>query len=174
MASSPTSRAGRGKSRSPGAAHAQKLQGKKERSRGRHASARPARGEARPASPDATPPQGDPLADALELDVIERPHDAGESAELAGGDVDAFAGVTESGEEAVGGSTPTPDQDEVDEIGEALGVIYTEGEPLHTTDKIAKRDVDRWELDPASAEDFAERRDFAHAAPQRRRPRKAK
>lgn len=45
-------------------------------------------------------------------------------------------------------STPTPDRDVVDEIGKALGV---------------SRDVHRWELDPASAEDYIEQ---AHAAPQ--------
>lgn len=89
------------------------------------------------------------------------------SPELAGGDVDAAATETGSGEEAVGGSNPTPDQDNVEEQGEALGVTYQPDEPLHTTEKIARRDDDRWELNPASSEDFAERRNFAQAAPER-------
>lgn len=95
------------------------------------------------------------------------------SAELAGGDVDAAATETGSGEEAVGGGNPTPDQDNVDEQGEALGVTYQPDEPLHTTEKIARRDVDRWELNPASSEDFAERRNFEQARPDRG-PRRAR
>src|SRR5581483_7353313 len=42
---------------------------------------------------------------------------------LAGGDVDA-AGDGDVGEETVGGSTPTPDQDVVDDLGRAVGVTY--------------------------------------------------
>lgn len=93
------------------------------------------------------------------------------SSALAGGDVDAAATETGSGEEAVGGSSPTPDQDNVDEIGEALGVSYQPDEPLHTTEKIERRDDDRWELNPASSEDFAERKNLSHALPGRRRKR---
>jgi Family of unknown function (DUF6335) len=78
------------------------------------------------------------------------------SPELSGGDVDA-AWETESGEEAVGGDSPTPDQGIVDELGEALGVVYQEGEPLHTTEKLEERDEHRWELDPASSEGFGGR-----------------
>lgn len=89
------------------------------------------------------------------------------SPDLAGGDLDADARETGSGEEAVGGSTPTPDQDNVDEIGEALGVTYQPDEPIHTTEKIERRDDDRWELNPASSEDFAERRNLEHAVPER-------
>ncbi len=73
----------------------------------------------------------------------------------------------------MGGSTPTPDQDSVDELGEALGVTYQPDEPLHTTEKIARRDDDRWELNPASSEDFAERRNVEQALPERR-PRRAR
>jgi len=77
------------------------------------------------------------------------------SAELSGGDVDARWDQAESGgEEAVGGSAPTPDQDEVDEIGKAAGVTYEEGEPLRVGAKEEDRDKHRWELDPASAEDY--------------------
>src|SRR5262249_41177945 len=49
------------------------------------------------------------------------PRPARELAELAGGDLDAAPSVYDSGEEAVGGSDPTPDQDNVDDIGRALG-----------------------------------------------------
>jgi len=35
-----------------------------------------------------------------------------------------------------------------------VGVTYEEGEPLRVGEKEHERDVHRWELDPASAEDF--------------------
>jgi hypothetical protein len=61
------------------------------------------------------------------------------------------------GEEAIGGGNPTPDQDVVDEIGEAVGLTYQDNEPLHTTEKVEERDRHRWELDPASSEDYQDR-----------------
>jgi hypothetical protein len=61
------------------------------------------------------------------------------------------------GEEAVGGGNPTPDQDIVDEIGQAVGLEYADNEELHTTEKVEERDRHRWELDPASSEDYKER-----------------
>ena len=76
---------------------------------------------------------------------------------LTGGDVDAAWDQAAVGDETVGGSSPTPDQDIVDEIGKALGVTYGEGEPLRTTEKIERRDEKRWELNPASSEDYVER-----------------
>lgn len=73
---------------------------------------------------------------------------------LSGGDVDADSAQSASGEETVGGSTPTPDQDLVDEIGRAVGVSYEDAEPLDMSEKIERRDDKRWELNPASSEDF--------------------
>ena len=61
-----------------------------------------------------------------------------------------------TGEEAPGGDNPTPDQDIVDDIGKALGVTYNDNEELKGADKLVERDKHRWELDPASAEDFSE------------------
>ena len=63
----------------------------------------------------------------------------------------------DDGEEAVGGFITTPDDDSVDEMGEAIGLVYEDNEPLHTPDKVAARDRNRWELDPASAEDYQRR-----------------
>ena len=77
--------------------------------------------------------------------------------ELSGGDIDADWAGADVGDETVGGSSPTPDQDVVEEIGEALGVTYEDNEPLHTTEKVAGRDRKRWELDPASSEDYNDR-----------------
>ena len=76
---------------------------------------------------------------------------------LAGGDIDAAWDQAAAGEETVGGSSPTPDQDIVDEIGKAVGVDYEDSEPLHPADKLERRDEQRWELHPASSEDFDER-----------------
>jgi hypothetical protein len=79
------------------------------------------------------------------------------SPDLSAGDLDAAWDRADAGEETVSGSNPTPDQDIVEEIGEALGVTYQDDEPLAMDDKLAKRDEQRWELDPASSEDYLER-----------------
>lgn len=77
-----------------------------------------------------------------------------ESPKLSGGDLDAaWQFAAGAGEEAVGGSTPTPDQDMVDELGEAVGITYDDDEPISGEEKFLQRDRDRWELDPKSAED---------------------
>ncbi|HKY71259.1 MAG TPA: DUF6335 family protein [Nitrospira sp.] len=76
---------------------------------------------------------------------------------LTGGDIDAAWDQAASGEETVGGSNPTPDQDIVDELGRAAGVNYEDAEPLDMTEKVERRDEQRWELHPASSEDFTER-----------------
>ena len=78
-------------------------------------------------------------------------------ATLYGGDVDAAQQPTDAGEETVGGSSPTPDQDVVDEVGKAVGITYEDNEPLRFGDKLADRDAQRWELNPASSEDYPER-----------------
>ena len=72
------------------------------------------------------------------------------SPELSGGDVDADWQRADSvGEEAVGGSVATPDQDNVDEIGEALGVPRAPDEEVRTSEEILeKRDRNRWEQEP--------------------------
>ncbi len=73
---------------------------------------------------------------------------------LSGGDIDAAWADSDVGEESVGGDNPTPDQSVVEDLGEAMGITYQDNEPLGTEDKLNARDRDRWELDPASAEDF--------------------
>jgi hypothetical protein len=78
-------------------------------------------------------------------------------AALTAGDIDAAWDQAASGEETVGGSNPTPDQDLVDEVGRAVGVNYEDAEPLDMSGKVERRDEQRWELHPASSEDFAAR-----------------
>jgi hypothetical protein len=75
-----------------------------------------------------------------------------ESPKLSGGDLDAdWQSANQAGEETVGGSAPTPDQDVVDELGEAVGLTYEDDEPLQGEEKLRERDRKRWELNPASA-----------------------
>ena len=77
---------------------------------------------------------------------------------LTGGDVDAdWESAYSVGDEAPGGDNPTPDQDLVDDIGRAVGVEYQDNEELKGEAKVAKRDRNRWELDPASSDDWDER-----------------
>jgi Family of unknown function (DUF6335) len=79
---------------------------------------------------------------------------------MTAGDVDADWESAESvGDEAPGGDNPTPDQDVVDEIGKALGVEYDDDEELQGGEEITERDRNRWELDPASRDDFDDRED---------------
>ena len=76
---------------------------------------------------------------------------------ITGGDVDAdWESAYTVGDEAPGGDNPTPDQDVVDEIGAALGVQYADNEELKGEKKISDRDRHRWELDPASSEDYTD------------------
>jgi hypothetical protein len=79
--------------------------------------------------------------------------------EIAGGDVDVdLEDAYFTGDEAPGGDNSTPDQDIVDDIGKALGVVYQDDEELKSADKVIERDRNRWELDPASAEDYKDRK----------------
>ena len=68
---------------------------------------------------------------------------------LTGGDVDAdWRRAASTGEEAVGGSVATPDQDRVDDIGRALGVERSSTAPVVTSDEVLRdRDQRRWELE---------------------------
>ena len=77
---------------------------------------------------------------------------------ITGGDIDAdWESAATVGDEAPGGDNPTPDMDIVDDIGKALGVQYEDNEELKGEKKISDRDRHRWELDPASAEDYNEK-----------------
>jgi hypothetical protein len=77
---------------------------------------------------------------------------------LSGGDIDARWEDAESGgDETVGGSTATPGQNDLDEMGKAVGLTYSDTEELKTGEMRGSRDRNRWELDPASSEDYADR-----------------
>lgn len=82
------------------------------------------------------------------------------SPELTGGDVDARWDQADMvGDEAVGGTVATPDQNVVEELGAAVGLDYDDRVFLRTNDILEERDDRRWELDPTSSEDYSERRE---------------
>ncbi|MCC5598892.1 DUF6335 family protein [Nostoc favosum] len=82
------------------------------------------------------------------------------SPELTGGDVDAYWQDADAvGDEAVGGSTSTPDQNVTEELEAAVGLEMDDFAFLRTNDILEERDGDRWELDPKSSEDYQERRE---------------
>jgi len=88
-----------------------------------------------------------------------RANQASLTPDISAGDVDV--NVEDAyfvGDESPGGDNPTPDQDVVDEIGKALGVEYQDAEELRGSDKVSDRDKHRWELDPASSEDYKNRK----------------
>jgi hypothetical protein len=67
--------------------------------------------------------------------------------ELTGGDLDAdWERAASVGEEAVGGTVSTPDQNVVDDLTKAVGIPRAPDEPVRTSEEIlAERDRHRWE-----------------------------
>lgn len=89
-------------------------------------------------------------------ETLDDHHETGPA--MTGGDIDAdWEDAYSVGDEAPGGDNPTPDQDRVDDIGRALGIEYQDNEELKGADKISERDKHRWELDPASSDDYRDR-----------------
>jgi hypothetical protein len=114
-------------------------------------------------------------ADELEAEIEDRGHVVALADDLAlhevtplltGGDLDAdWLRAESSGEEAVGGSEPTPDQDVVDELARALGVEQEADAEFRTTDEILReRDRLRWRLDEEAADEEEGRRRKRRAA----------
>lgn len=81
------------------------------------------------------------------------------SPELTGGDVDAYWEDADAvGDEAVGGTAPTPDQSVTEDLAKAVGIEIDDQAVLRTNDILEERDDTRWELDPMSSEDYQERK----------------
>ena len=77
---------------------------------------------------------------------------------LSGGDIDArWEDADSSGDEAVAGSVATPEQNDTEDLGRAVGIAYNADEELKVGEKERSRDRHRWELDPASSEDYQDR-----------------
>ncbi|PSB16749.1 hypothetical protein C7B76_11185 [filamentous cyanobacterium CCP2] len=79
---------------------------------------------------------------------------------LTGGDVDAnYEQASVVGDEAVGGTVDTPDQDIVEELAAAMGVEIDDYTDVRINNLLEERDDRRWELDPKSSEDYPDRRE---------------
>lgn len=91
------------------------------------------------------------LAHRLENDSLADPT-------ITAGDLDAqWESAQFSGDESAVSSMSTPGQSVVEEIGQAMGVTYQDDEELKFGEKERSRDIKRWELDPASADDYQDR-----------------
>jgi hypothetical protein len=75
------------------------------------------------------------------------------SPEFTAGELDMKRQVAEdSGAESPGGHVATPDQDNVDEIGRAVGIEFQDNQELSAPgDILSRRDRRRWEMDRRSA-----------------------
>ncbi len=105
----------------------------------------------------------------LTKEFLRKVRGSGSTPEVSAMDLDAdWERAEPVGEETVGGTVATPGQDVVDYIGDAVGVTYPEETPV-TPEKVEERDEHRWELDPASSEDYGERtREVASGEAERR------
>ena len=63
----------------------------------------------------------------------------------------------DTGDDTPVSSAPTPEANDVETIGRSMGVSYQDTEELKVGDKERSRDKKRWELDPASSDDWQER-----------------
>lgn len=82
------------------------------------------------------------------------------SGDVSGGDMEVDQYQAEvDGEEAVGGTTPTPDQNVTEYIEKSVGLEMDDRAFLRTNDILEQRDDQRYELDPTSSEDYQERRE---------------
>ncbi len=101
-------------------------------------------------------------SEALRTGLSELPEEdeeiPGQDRVLRAGDPDVDPMDNEfSGENVPGGGHPSPDQNQVDDIGRIYGVTKTDdGELVLGADLINRRDEHRWELNPASREDKEE------------------
>ena len=103
-----------------------------------------------PPIPDISASQAN-LAKRLREDPLADP-------KVTAGDLDAnWENAQFGGEDSPISDAPSPDQNVTEEIGAAMGVEYADNEPLKVGEKERSRDHHRWELDPASSEDYKER-----------------
>jgi Family of unknown function (DUF6335) len=58
-----------------------------------------------------------------------------------------------NGDEAVGGTTAMPSQNDTEELAAAAGITFDDDTPIAIEETLEQRDRDRWELDPDSVAD---------------------
>jgi len=108
-----------------------------------------------PGAPDSEAMVKDDLAE-MGRRLVERESEKYHSVgpEFTAGDVDArWQEAEDSGAETPGGHVTTPDQDNVDEIGRAVGMEFQDNQELCAPEEIlSRRDRRRWEMDKRSAD----------------------
>jgi hypothetical protein len=108
-----------------------------------------------PGAPDSEAMIKDDLAE-IGRRLVEREFEKYPSVdpELTAGDVDArWQEAEDSGAETPGGHVTTPDQDNVDEIGRAVGMEFQDNQELCAPEEVlSRRDRRRWEMDKRSAD----------------------
>ncbi|HVE72338.1 MAG TPA: DUF6335 family protein [Thermoanaerobaculia bacterium] len=108
-------------------------------------------------SDDIEPPNVDISAGAAKL-AHRLQNDSLADPIITAGDLDAqWEGAQFSGDESAVSSMSVPGSGDVDDVGAAMGVTYADDEELKFGDKERSRDEKRWELDPASSDDYQER-----------------
>ena len=117
----------------------------------RRRQARPKAGAKRAARP-APEAQSELRESGLLREITEH---TGVSPVDTGGDIDAdWQRAQSSGEEAVGGSVATPDQDIVDELARPFGVERPPDAPVITSEEMLNaRDRRRWRIEQHNEED---------------------
>ena len=106
---------------------------------------------------DIEPPIPDTAASAARLNDRLR-NDPNADPTITAGEVDArWEAAQFSGDESAVSSMSVPGQSVVEEIGRAVGVTYEDAEELKAGEKERERDRHRWELDPASSDDYLDR-----------------
>ena len=111
-------------------------------------------------NPDVVP---DPdIEEFMEEEIARAPKDSNQLAQRlrnntaaspmdAGGDLDAsWEDVNDSGDDSSSGDNPTPDQSDVEENANAVGVSFQDNQELDLYEQLEGRDRDRFELDPRS------------------------
>ena len=108
-------------------------------------------------SDDIEPPNVDISAGAAKL-AHRLQNDSLADPTITAGDLDAqWEGAQFSGDESAVSSMSVPGTGAVDDVGAAMGVTYADNEELKFGEKERSRDKKRWELDPASSEDYKDR-----------------
>ena len=108
-------------------------------------------------SDDIEPPAVDISAGAQKL-ANRLQNDSLADPTVTAGDLDAqWEGAQFSGDESAVSSMSVPGASAVDDVGAAMGVTYQDNEELKFGEKERSRDEKRWELDPASSDDYQDR-----------------
>src|SRR5580765_605927 len=129
-----------------------KKRARKSAKRPRKAAARRAKASKSPVPTLRTPPSSLDLnrdataARSGRRQISESKRQHNKMSAVAAGDADTdMESAYFTGDGAPGGDNPTPDQNDVDDIGQAIGVKYNDNEELRGGEEVVERDRHRWE-----------------------------